>query len=159
MGDGIILPAEYDYIYPFRDGTAIVQKNTDTYGSTFGLVDYNGSFILPVEYCDLSRGSYDESDNILRARKRDENFYRYLRPDGKTLTYKYHFSLPLEHNGEVLHETGDYIYTADLSTGDVTANVDVLLRHPGFPEKRGGLCGGRLLPLLPDHSRHHPAAL
>lgn len=86
MGDGIILPAEYDYIYPFRDGTAIVQKNTDTYGSTFGLVDYNGSFILPVEYGDLSRGSYDEADNILRARKRDENFYRYLRSDGTPLT-------------------------------------------------------------------------
>lgn len=82
----ILLPQEYNYISIFRDGTAIVQKNTDAYGSTFGLVDYNGNFILPVEYCDLSRGSYDEWDNILRARKRDENFYRYLRPDGTPLT-------------------------------------------------------------------------
>lgn len=81
-----VLPKEYDYIGIFRDGTAIVQKNTDTYGSTFGLVDYNGSFILPVEYGDLSRGSYDEADNILRARKIGEDFYRYLRPDGTPLT-------------------------------------------------------------------------
>lgn len=83
----ILLHAEYDGIKNFREGTTIVLKNTEAYGATYGLVDYNGKFILPMEYGELSRrDDSDDSDNILRARKRGENFYRYLRPDGTPLT-------------------------------------------------------------------------
>lgn len=47
-----------------------------------------------------------------------------LSEDGRTLTYLYAFSEPLLHGDTVLHEAGTYVYTADLTTGEVTARID-----------------------------------
>lgn len=44
--------------------------------------------------------------------------------DGKTFTYRYHFSEPLTVDDTVYHEAGTYVYTADLTTGEVTAYID-----------------------------------
>lgn len=48
----------------------------------------------------------------------------YFSEDGRTLTYAYFFNEALMDGDTVLHEAGEYIYTADLTTGEVTARID-----------------------------------
>ena len=47
-----------------------------------------------------------------------------LSGDGTKLVYSYYFPEALEYYGELLHEAGEYTYTADLATGEVTAKID-----------------------------------
>ncbi len=52
-----------------------------------------------------------------------------LSADKKSFTYSYHFDEPLEYEGQVIRAAGDFTYTVDLATGEVTE------RLPEVPEE------------------------
>lgn len=43
-----------------------------------------------------------------------------LSADKKSFTYSYHFDQPLEMSGQVLRAAGDFVYTVDLASGEVS---------------------------------------
>lgn len=49
-----------------------------------------------------------------------------LSDDGTTFTYSYYFTEPLEGDGEILRPAGNYTYTVDLATGEVTSQEEPL---------------------------------
>lgn len=46
-----------------------------------------------------------------------------LSGDKKTFTYSYHFDKPLETEGHIIRAAGDFVYTIDLASGEVTENI------------------------------------
>lgn len=46
-----------------------------------------------------------------------------LSTDKKSFTYSYHFDEPLEYEGQIIRAAGDFTYTVDLATGEVTERL------------------------------------